>query len=194
MLPPLRQVDAHYPYENPCIPIFCGSAGDPQHRLWARYRRTSGSGWPQTSGSPTSGTKGVAQSPFRDDTPGFLRQTQHSHGSRRVGGRRVTELAMGVATPAVDGASGEEGAGLFTTSGDGRDPAESAHRHRGRVVGRGPVPKLANNIVTPAVNGPSGEEDTVVQVARGNGSRPADSVHIYRSRGGITRAVPELAK
>ena len=79
--------------------------------------------------------------------PAEIAVTPARPGDRDRGGlvrrRAVAELAVGVVAPAVDGAVGEEGAGVVRAGGDRGDAREAGDGDRGESVRRRPVAELA---------------------------------------------------
>ncbi len=81
------------------------------------------------------------------------------HRGQALGGGAVTELAEGVAAPALDPAAGGEGAGVIAARGDGADPAgQSADVHRREALGGGAVTEQAACVVAPALDPTAGGE------------------------------------
>src|SRR5262249_52652891 len=89
------------------------------------------------------------------------------HGGRGKAGRAVSELAVGVRTPAAHGPIAEESARVVTAPRDGRRVRDSAHQHRSRLRQGRTVSELTIRVVAPANDLASRDKLASVTLAHG---------------------------
>jgi len=112
--------------------------------------------------------------------------------ARAICGRAVAQLALGVATPAVDLARGD-GAAVRGACADSERACDSGDRNRARAVRHCSVTELAGGVAAPALDSAVQEQSATVRRTGGDAlGGSGESVHRDRSRAARCTAVAEL--
>ena len=118
---------------------------------------------------PAAGGEGAGVSLARGNGADPAGQAADVHWGQAVGRAAVTESADDVQAPALDPASGGEGAGVGVARSEGADPADqSTDVHRGQARVGGAVTEPATAVVSPALASAAGSDGAGVAQARSN--------------------------